>query len=416
MQVLTAERKFETRSANPLLPWGTSAPASNGQLGMSTAGVAVTEQTALQLAAVWGSVALISDSIATLPIRQWRTTTTEPKAMDLAPVIAEPWSELTTGPNQSDGALRAYLTQGTASFLLRGNVFGKIVAWDEKDNPAQVQLVHPDHVKIRRTDKGQVEVRYWNQVVPPDLVTRAMGLSVPEGLVGLNPIEAMRNSLGVARAQDLYGGAFFANQAQPAGVLQVLGDLSDDQTKAMKAEWLEAHQGINHAYLPAVLTGGTEWKPITMNHADAQFLEQMQFSESVISGRIYRVPPHMLGMVDRNTSWGAGIEQQELGFVRNTLLIWLARWEDLLTSWLPKGQFVTFDLSSRLRGDTLQRFLAYQIARVCGFMSNLDVLRAEGLTIPADAQSQAVLSAYDAPLNSAPVSPASGGAGGDKAN
>jgi HK97 family phage portal protein len=384
---------------------------------MSTSGVVVSEKTALQLAAVWGSVALISDAIATLPIRQWRATTTEPKAMDSAPVIAQPWSELSVGPNESNGAQRAYLTQGTASFLLRGNFFGKIIGWDERENPAQVQLVHPDHVKIRRTDKGAVEVRYWNEIVPPDQVTRAMGLSVPEGLVGLNPIEHMRNSLGVARAQDLYAGSFFANQARPDGVIQVPGDLNDDQTKAMSKEWLEAHQGINHAFLPAVLTGGAEWKPISMNLADAQFLEQMQFSESVISGRIYRVPPHMLGMVDKDTSWGAGIEQQELGFVRNTLLIWLARWEDLLTSWLPKGQFVTFDLSGRLRGDTLQRFSAYQLARVCGFMNNLDIMRAEGLAVPADAQSQAILSAYDAPLNSAPVKPTStGGAGGDKSD
>lgn len=408
MHVLTTERRFEARGANPLLPWGSTVPPTNGQLGTSVAGVTMSERHALQLAAVWGSTALISDSIATLPVNQWRLVAGEPRPMELAPVIAQPWSEMSR---------RDYMTQGTMSFLLQGNVFARVAARDDRLYPAQVQLVHPDHANVRRNSKGAIEVRYWNQLIDADDATRAMGLSVPEGIVGLNPIQHMRNAMGLGRAQDLYAGSFYANSARPDGVIQVQGDLDDSEAKAMAHTWLEAHQGINHAFLPAVLTGGATWQSISMNHQDAQFLEMMQFSESVISGRIYRVPPHMLGMVDKDTSWGAGIEQQERGYVTNTLLIWLCRWEDLMTSWLPSGQFVTFDLSARLRGDTLQRFSAYQIARVCGFMNNLDIMRAESMTLPTDQATIAQLSDYAAPLNSAPVKPTStGGAGGDKSD
>jgi phage portal protein BeeE len=124
-----------------------------------------------------------------------------------------------------------------------------------------------------------------------------------------------------------------------------------------------------------------------------------------------------VGQQDKDTSWGAGIEQQELGFVRNTLLIWLCRWEDLMTSWLPPRQFVTFDLSQRLRGDTLQRWSAYQIARVIGAMNNAEIRKAEGLPTVIDPASTKILEDYAAPLNSAPVKPTStGGAGGDKSN
>jgi hypothetical protein len=88
-----------------------------------------------------------------------------------------------------------------------------------------------------------------------------------------------------------------------------------------------------------------------------------------------------------------------------------------MTSWLPKGQFVTFDLSGRLRGDTLQRFQAWQIGRICGFMNNLDVLRAEGMPIPTDEATLKVLGDYAAPLNSAPLKAnIEGPSGGDKAN
>lgn len=406
MQILTRERRFETRGANPSSPWGSTTPPSNGQLGMSTAGVVVSDNTALQLAAVYGSVSIISDSIATLPIRQYKATGTATAVeMTPAPVVEQPWSEMTQ---------RDFVTQGTMSLLLRGNLFGKVTARDDRLFPSQVQLVHPDHARVRRLPDGSIETRYWNQPVPADDVSRAMGLSLPEGLIGLNPIEYMRNVLGVARAQDLYGGAFFANSARPDGVIQVPGDLDVDEAKAMKQALLESHQGINHAHLPLVLTGDAKFVPITMNLADVEFLGQMQYSSSVISGMIYRVPPHMIGMVTKDTSWGSGIEQQELGYVRNTLLNWLGRLEDLMTSWLPPGQFVMFDLSQRLRGDTLQRWAAYQVARVIGAMNNAEIREAEGL-LPVTGDAGGPLDAYDQPLNSAPM-PAAVAQGGDKAN
>jgi phage portal protein BeeE len=156
-----------------------------------------------------------------------------------------------------------------------------------------------------------------------------------------------------------------------------------------------------------------------MTMVDAQFLESVKLSVAFIAGILFRIPPHMQGMTDRETSWGAGIEQMELGFVRNTLGIWLCRWEDFMSSWLPPRQFVTFDLSQRLRGDTLQRWSAWQMARVMGTMNNAEIRVEEGLPKVTDPAAAAVLEAYDAPLNSAPVkalSSSGAGPGGDKSD
>ena len=411
MQIRTAPGRYEYRATltNPNQQWGSTAPPPNSAGGQVSSGVQIRTETALQLAAVWGSTALISDSIATLPIRQWKLVSGEPVAMDSAPVIQQPWTEMTQ---------RDFITQGTVSLLTAGNIFGQIAAYTDMMLPDQVQLLNPDRVNVRRNENTkQIEIRFQNGLIPPDRVTRAMGLSKPGDIKGLNPVAYMRESMGLARAQDLMAGAFFANSARPDGVITFPGDLDVNEVKAAKANWLEAHQGINKGYIPAFMTGGATFAPVSMSLVDVQFLEMMQYSASVISGMIYRVPPHMLGMVDKDTSWGAGIEQQELGFVRNTLLIWLARWEDLMTTWLPSRQFVTFDLSTRLRGDTLQRFSAYQIARVAGFMNNYEIMKAEHMTLPTDPEVVATLSDYTAPLNSAPVKPTStGGAGGDKAN
>ena len=247
-----------------------------------------------------------------------------------------------------------------------------------------------------------------------------MALSGPEDLEGLNPIAHMRATLGLARSQDVYAVDFYRNSARTDGVIEVEDDLDGDETRAMLAAWDESHSTASgHGHRPAILTGGATFRPITMNMKDVQFLEQMQFSASVISGMIYRVPPHKLGMVDKTTSWGAGIEQQELGWVADGLLIWLSRWEDLFRTWLPARQFVTFDLSQRLRGDTLQRMSGYQIARVIGVMNGAEVRAAEGLPKVTDPTAAALLEAYDTPFTSSPVKPPSSsgvGPGGDKAD
>lgn len=410
MQILTREGKYETRSASAGLPWGNTVPPSNADIGRGVAGVHVSEQSALQQIAVYGSVGLISEQIATLPIQQYRLVGGEAKRMDPAAIIEQPCAEI----DQCD-----FITQGTMSMLLRGNLWGDVIARDDRFYPEQVRLVHPDHARIRRNPDGHVEVRYWGQIVTPDNVTRKMALSVPESLEGLSPIEYLRNAIGLARAQDLYAGAFYANSARPDGWIGVEDDLDPEETVAMALQWKEAHQGINHSHLPAVLTGGAKWNSVTMTMADAQFLEQVKLSVAFISGILFRIPPHMQGMTDRETSWGAGIEQMELGFVRNTLGIWLRRWEDLLTSWLPPRQFVMFDLSQRLRGDTLQRWSAYQMARVMGTMNSAEIRAEEGLSRVTDPVAALALEAYDQPFNSSPMKPPSSsgvGPGGDKAD
>jgi HK97 family phage portal protein len=404
VQIRTPGGGYETRAANPYQPYGSTAPPPPGV--DSFGGIQVNERSALQQVSVWGAVSLISDSIATLPIQQWKLTGDEPKQIDPSPVIARPWAEI----DQID-----FVQQGTMSMLLRGNLWGRRIGMDPWGCPEQVQLIHPDHARIRRNTDGQIEVKYWNDVIPNDQVIHKMALSVPEGIEGLSPISYLRNTIGLARAQDLYANAFFANSARSDGWIGVQDSLDEDEIKAMLAAYLGAHQGINNAFLPLILTEGAEFHPITMSMVDAQFLEQIQLSASDITGKIFRIPPHMLGMVDKDTSWGAGIEQQMLGYVRDCLGIWLRRWEDVMTSWLPPKQFVTFDLSQRLRGDALQRWSAYQIARVIGVMNGAEVRAAEGLPKVTDPTAAALLDAYDTPFTSSPVKPAGGNLGGDKA-
>lgn len=338
----------ERRGADGRLPWGDSTPPTNGSLGGSAAGTQVSERSALQLAAVYGSVSVIADSLSSLPVDLMSTPHRRSGTMlPPSPLITQPYAEI---------SVTDWWVQYVISVALRGNFYGQIIERDRLGYAVQIKPIHPDQARPRRLPNGRIEYRFHGEVVPIDDVFHVRNLSVAESLVGLNPIEYLRNVFGLGRATDLYGNAYFQNSARADVAIEVEEELDDEETLALAQSWNQAHQGIGVAHMPAVLTGGAKLsQPITVSPQDSQFLETRQYSASTISGQIFRVPPHMIGIVDRTTSWGTGIEQQEQGFVRNTLIGYLSRGERAMTALHPPGQFVKFDLSERVRGDRLQR-------------------------------------------------------------
>jgi HK97 family phage portal protein len=349
---------LESRSAGE---WGNSVPPTNAEAGgfASAAGIPVSQESALQIAAVYGCVGLLSSSVATLPLRLMDNKVIK-NANELSdsPLITEPYSEI---------SLLDWVVQFVASLALRGEYFGQIISRDKKLFATQIKPIPADNASVRRTTGGTLEYKFFNKTVPIKDVFHVRMLSLPGMLRGVNPIEYLRLTLGLSLAQTGYGASYFRNSANPQGVIEVPGELDPTEAKKMARSWLAAHQGINQANLPAVLTDGSKFNPITITPEDSQFLESRGFSAGEISGMIYRVPPHMIGLVDRSTSWGTGVEQQEMGYTRNTLQDYIGRLQSSLTALHPPGQYVNLDLTQRLRGDTLQRAQASSFAVLGGF-------------------------------------------------
>ena len=363
---------LDRRGANPTLPWGDSTPPAPSMLGGAVAGTTVTEKTALQVAAVYGSIGVISDAVSTLPLNLLSSLDAA-KRKRLAPsqLLIQPYSEM---------SLIDWLVQYCTSLALRGNFYGLIVSRDKQTKfPTQIKPIHPDFARVRRMPDGTIEYRFHNEVIPADNVFHIRYISVPESMVGLNPIEYLRNTLGLARAADLYGASFFQNSALPSGIISVEDDMDEEAVLDLKQQWIQMHQGIGQANMPAVLSGDAKFQAISINPEDAQFLGSRQFSQGEISGMIFRVPPHMIGIVDRTTSWGTGIMQQEQGFVTNTLGGYLTRLENALTALHPDGQYVRFDLTQRLRGDKVQRYQAYALGIEGGWLCADDIRKEEDM-------------------------------------
>jgi HK97 family phage portal protein len=262
----------------------------------------------------------------------------------------------------------------------------------------------PDRMKVDRDENGQLYYEYT--VYDADEVQgrngtdkKAAGKSVKlhptdvlhipglgfDGLVGYSPIAMAKNAIGMAIACEEYGAKFFANGAAPSGVLEHPGTIKDPTR--VRESWQATFGGSGNANKVAVLEEGMKYTPISISPEQAQFLETRKFQIDEIA-RIFRVPPHMVGDLDKSSF--SNIEQQSLEFVKYTLDPWVCRWEQamvraLLTPEEKKKYFFKFNVDGLLRGDYQSRMSGYATARQNGWMSANDIRELENMDrIPAE--------------------------------
>lgn len=360
-------RLLEKRAFTPT-PGGAFDPKripSNGEAGsFSDAGESVNERTALRLIVVYACVGILADSIAALPIDQFRRRSrTVREEVPASRMVRELDYE------------RVY--QYVTSLALRGNGYGIVTERDPLEFPVSVLPVHPDDVTVEPIRDGSVDPRRrgWRyrvggDLVPDEDVIHLRRFVLPGLPVGLSPIEAAAQAIGLGLAADRFGARWFGDGAAPASILSTEQDLDDTQVRRAQESWVNTHGGRR---LPAVMSGGWEYKPVTITPNESQFLETRKFQRSEIA-MLYRVPPHMIGDTEKSTSWGTGIEQQSLGFVKFTLMPWLRCIETAISDQLPRGQFVRFNVDALLRGDLKSRYEAYTHARNAGWL-NVDEIR-----------------------------------------
>ena len=202
------------------------------------------------------------------------------------------------------------------------------------------------------------------------------GLSY-DGLVGYSPIALARNAVGMAIATEDYGASFFANGANPGGILEHPGTIKNPG--GIRDSWEALYKGAKNSGKVAVLEDGLKFHQVSIPPEQAQFLETRKFQLNEIA-RIFRIPPHMIGDLEKSSF--SNIEQQSLEFVKYTLDPWVVRWEQSMHQALilpseKDAVFLKFNLDGLLRGDYETRMKGYAIGIQNGFMSPNDVRRLE---------------------------------------
>ena len=339
----------------------------------------VSPDSALRLASVYACVRVLSETMASLPLVVYQRRADGGKDK-----ITDHWLYrlLANRPNRFQNPFEwREMLQG--HLALRGNAYNQIIT-NAKGEVVELMPLHPDRIRLELLPSGEYRYRFTDRfgtesILPRGEVWHLRGLS-SEGLMGMSPIELARESLGMALAAQDYGARFFANDAKPTGGwIEFPGSFKDSEAKKVFREsYQQAQSGANRGKV-LVLENGMKFHEVGVTNKDAQFLELRKFQITDVA-RLFRVPPHMIGDLDRATF--SNIEQQSLEFVMHTMTPWAERWEASIESdLLLEGDDieVEFDFANLMRGDAASRASYYQSGIQNGWLTRNEARIAENL-------------------------------------
>jgi HK97 family phage portal protein len=334
----------------------------------SFAGPPVTPESAMRLSAVYRSTALLSGAVATLPLPVYRLGDdgeTRESARD------HPVRYLLNEQPTPRFTAATFWEFVTASMLLRGDGFAVLI----RNRAGEIQEIIPvpaDCVTPRRDGNRLIYVVYlYNDGYGP---AKPIGLDQDDvlhfpgfGFNGLRSMSVIRwaayQAIGTALSMEQYAGAMMKNGAMQKIALVTPADMSKEQIDKLRELWDERYGGSANSGRPMVLYGGMDAKTVSLTAADAQLLESRKFQVEDIA-RAFGVPPWMLGLMEKTTSWGSGVEQMGIGFLIYTLMPHLNRFQQEINRkcFRITRYFCEFNTDGLLQADAKGRSEAFRQA------------------------------------------------------
>jgi len=340
-------------------------------------GQTVTLETAMTVPTVFRCIALLSTVVAGCNIQQYRKR--DQTYID-NPLFDPANESMTYTQYELWELLTAHIASAGDGFVYKKR--------DDFDRIIDLKPITPSLVSVeidresghkiflvkRLNEDGSVD-----QDAKPQTFTSWEVMHVPgfgfDGLRGLSPIAWHQQTIGTAIAADKLAARFYSSGSQLGGIVKVKAPLrSQAQADGIKARWAENNAGVANAGNVAVLDAETDFQSVTIPPEQLQFLESRRWQTTEIA-RMFGIPPHLVGDVEKSTSWGTGIEQQNVGFVSYTVSSYTNRIQQRVTREVvqTRGHYAEFNLDHLLRGTTQERFLAYVSSAVGPWMTRNEV-------------------------------------------
>jgi len=356
-------------------------PGSGMLFNNSRSGVKVDEKTSVGLTAVWASVRLLSETIASLPLNVYKKEANGSKHVDDSNPINDLIS-IAPSPNYTSYTWRETMMN---SLLLFGNAYACIHR-NGGAKPVGLEFLNPKEVEPFISDQDNlIYYNYKGEIKAAAEMLHIVGFSF-DGVLGKSPIQACKDAVGIGLASQEFGSNFFGQGANLSGVLEHPGRLSDEAADRLRVSWNERFAGIHNSHQTAILEEGVKFSAIGMPLADAQFIETRRFSVEEVA-RIFRVPPHMIGDLSRSTY--SNIEQQSMDYARYSLQPYLVNWEQelnrkLLSDNERKNLYFKFKTTELLRADANSRADYYRKLFEVGALSPNEIRSMEDMNAIQD--------------------------------
>jgi len=383
-EITTLNLRTEVRSGmfdDPTTPMTAVAVWNEMDGGPTASGELVNDRTALSISTVYTATTVLSEAVASLPCRLMRTLDKgQEEATDQSLHYL-----LSVAPNPEMTAFTFWSTMVGCS-ALTGNGYAELTKdkdgtvnglWPLHPNKTEpIRLKDKEQTLAYRTSDGMTDGKY--RIIKSEDILHFPLFSL-DGIKGIGPVGAARESFALAQAATKFGARWFGNGAHVPSVFINKGAKPDPKVqKELRESWQEAYGG-NNSGRQGFLFGDWDVKTVGLSPEDSQFLATRNFQRADIAA-MFHLQPHQVGDTSRLSN--ANHVQAQLTFVTDTLRPIAGRIEAELKRKLLKGKsdlFVLFDLKERLRGDTQTQMTSYAIGRQWGFLSVNDIREDLGL-------------------------------------
>lgn len=351
--------------------------------GHSSTGVNVTPERALRNAAYWTTITVLAETVAQVPFHVKRKIQGGRGAEVAEDAPVHKLLSKRGRPNdwqtsyQFRHLLVWHLCSGGNFYGLKGFVRGEL---------RELLPVHWTKVRPEQDDSFRLTYRVHLPRGGQRIMTRAqvfhvMGAS-DNGFAGLAPMAYLGEPIGLAIAQDAHAGKLFENGARLWGVLEHPGKLGPEVIEKLRSQFHDVYAGVENAHKTAILEEGMSYKQVAQSAEQAQLVESRKLQRSIV-GAMRRVPPHMIGDLDKATF--SNIENLARQFIDFAVMPYFENVEAACDQQLlteeerAGGLFCKFNVDGLLRGDSLTRARVYQLHRQMGTMSPNEIREKEDL-------------------------------------
>jgi HK97 family phage portal protein len=362
--ILRTAAKFTAKDSQS---WGWLQPGNES-------GEVVNNRSAMRLTAVYRCIALLSETVASLP----KSVVDETQGYS-KPFASHPVNALLHRPNPFMTGFSFWETV-MVGLMHNGNTYARIIR-NTFGIAVRLKLLDFDKMQVYKNDDDELFYVYDGEEIPYFDILHFRGLSM-KGFFGLSPIQVAAEALGISLGSQRVAAKFYKNGLQQQGIIEMDGQMSDEAFKQFQKHWQESYGGAKNGFgnIP-ILEHGGKWKSMSLPFDQVQFIETREFQIEEIC-RIYGVPPHMVQDLRRATF--SNIEHQDIAFSKYAIRSWCKRIEEECDAKLftlsEQGRYgIKFNLDGMMRGDSTARSNYYQKGVLTGYLTPNEVRNFENL-------------------------------------
>lgn len=343
-----------------------------------------TYERAKNCSTVFSCVRLLSDAIASLPLKLY-TESEDGKNKTLAKELSL-YHVLSTAPTPwLDKSI--YWKFNINCLLLRG-IFASHITRNPKGEctgliPINPMNINIEDIKLTKSgdlifpiSDGKGTVREYKHT---DLFF--CFYETLDGIKPVSPLQFSKQTLNLADSAEKYGVDTLKKGAVLPGYYSTDKTLSKEAYERLKKDLGENAIGDNSGRAP-LLEESLKYNTVSMTAEDMQMLETRRYQKEEICG-IFGVPPHLIGDVAQAKGWST-MEQTMTEFLQLSLVPLITRIENAITTRLiperSQGQtFAKFAVDGLLRGDITARTNFYRAMGQSGALSPNEIRQKEEL-------------------------------------